>query len=349
MSVEKNIYGVMNGKNVHSFTITNKNGYKAVIIEKGATLDKLFAKTSNGSFVDVLEGHDDLDGHINRSDYQGVVVGQYANRIAGGKFTVDGTEYNVTRNEKNITCLHGGGEYSSAHWNGKITGDKVVTFTYTSPDSCEGFPGNVDVKVVYELSDNNELSISYSAVSDKKTVINLTNHAYFNLNGTGSGNILDHEIMINADCFTPIDENSIPTGELSPVKGTPFAFNEFKKIGKDIEKDDVQLKNGNGYDHNFCIAGFDGSLKTAAIAIGDKTGIKTEVKTTLPGIQFYTGNFLDGSVKGKNGVPLTKRSAFCLETQVFPDSPNHPEWKQKCVFDAGEEYFSKTVFAFSLK
>lgn len=349
MSAEKNFYGVMNGKDVHSFTITNKNGYKAVIIEKGATLDKFFAKASNGNFVDILEGHDDLEGHINRSDYQGVVVGQYANRISGGKFVIDGKEYNVTRNEKNITCLHGGGEYSNAHWNGEILSDKAVAFTYTSPDNCEGFPGNVDVKVVYELSDCNELSITYTAVSDKKTVINLTNHAYFNLNGTGSGSVLDHEIMINADRFTPIDENSIPTGELLPVKGTPFAFNEFKKIGEDIEKDDVQLKNGNGYDHNFCISGYDGSLKTAAIAIGDKTGIKAEVKTNLPGVQFYTGNFLDGSIKGKNGVPLAKRSAFCLETQVFPDSPNHPEWNQKCIFEAGEEYFAKTVFAFSLK
>lgn len=347
MSVNKFLYGTMNGKDVNAFVIENKHGTTVQIIEKGATLDKIIIKDKNGKFTDVLVGHDSLDGHVNRGDYQGVVVGQYANRIKDGKFFIDGTEYNVTRNEKGITCLHGGGEYSSAVWCGNAISENAVSFTYHSPDGKEGFPGNVDVKVTYTLNDNNEIALEYRAVSDKKTVINLTNHAYFNLNGFDGGDVLEHKIKINADRFTPIDETSIPTGELCEVKGTPFDFTEEKAIGKDINADSPQLKNGNGYDHNFCISDFDGTIKTVAVAKSEKSGIVLEVKTDLPGIQFYTGNFLDGSVAGKNGVPMAHRSAFCLETQVYPDSPNHPEW-HSCVYNAGEEYVSNTVFAFSL-
>ncbi len=346
MAIEKSIYGVMNGKNVHAFIITNSVGSKAQIIEKGATLDKIILQDKNGEFIDILSGHDTLDGHINRSDYQGVVVGQYANRINGGTFNIDGVEYSVTKNEKGITCLHGGGEYSSAHWQGEEIGENSVKFAYTSPDGTEGFPGNVDISVTYTFDDSNNLSIEYTAVSDKKTVINLTNHAYFNLNGYNNGNILNHTLQINADRFTAIDENSIPTGELPLVSGTPFDFTVSKAIGKDIEDDFPQLKNGMGYDHNFCITDYDGTLKTIAVAKGDKSGITMEVKSTEPGVQLYTGNFLDGSVIGKGGLPLTKRSAFCLETQVYPDSPNHPEWP-RCIYDAGEQYKSLTVFSFS--
>ncbi len=346
MSVEKNIYGEMNGKNVYAFTITNANGTKAQIIEKGATLDKFIIKDKNDKFIDILVGHDTLDGHINRSDYQGVVVGQYANRIKNGEFFIDGVKHSVTRNEKDITCLHGGGEYSSAHWDGNITSENAVEFSYTSPDGQDGFPGNVKVTVTYTLDDCDCLTINYHAISDKKTVINLTNHAYFNLNGYDSGDILNHLLQINADRFTAIDENSIPTGELPEVKGTPFDFTTEKTIGKDIKADFLQLKNGMGYDHNFCIADYDGTLKTIAIAKGEQSGITMTVKSTEPGVQLYTGNFLNGSVIGKGNLPITKRSAFCLETQVYPDSPNHPEWP-KCVYDAGEEYKSTTVFCFS--
>lgn len=347
MGIEKNIYGVMNGENIFAFIITNSNNYKAQIIEKGATLDKLWAEDKDGSFIDLLVGHDTLDGHINRSDYQGVVVGQYANRIGGGAFTIDGIEYNVTKNEKGITCLHGGGEYSSAHWVGNPINENSVEFTYTSPDGCEGFPGKVEVRVVYTLDDTNALTIDYYAVSDKKTIINLTNHAYFNLNGYSSGDVLEHSLYINADRFTAIDENSIPTGELIPVEGTPFDFTTEKLIGRDIDADYEQIKNGMGYDHNFCIADYDGSLKTIAVAKGNISGITMEVKSTEPGVQLYTGNFLDGSVVGKGNLPITKRSAFCLETQVYPDSPNHPEWPG-CIYDAGEEYRSTTIFSFTV-
>lgn len=346
MSVNKKLYGKMNGAEVFCFTLNNKNGTSASIIEKGATLDKIFVKANDGTFIDVLSGFDDLDSHINLTDNQGVTVGQYANRIANGVFSIDGTEYHVTKNEKGITCLHGGDEYSSVLWHGEADGENAAVFTYLSPDGCEGFPGNVKVSVRFELTENDELILDYKAVSDKKTVINLTNHAYFNLNG--SGDILGHTLTINADRFTPIDALSIPTGELKAVAGTPFDFTAAKKIGDEIAADDEQLKNGNGYDHNFCIKDYDGTLRTAAFAVGDKSGITLEVKTDLPGIQLYTGNFLDGSVKGKGGIPLTKRCSFCLETQVYPDSPNHPEW-YKCVYDADEEYKTRTVFAFGLK
>ena len=347
MSVTKTLYGKTQNKDVFAFEIINAGGMKAVIFEKGATLDKLFVKDKNGSFIDVISGFDSLEDHIEFSNNQGVIAGQFANRIAGGNLTVDGTEYNLFCNEKGITCLHGGDEYSNALWTGEITGDKSVTFTYFSKDGTKGFPGNVTAKVTYTLTEDNELQLDFLAVSDKKTAINLTNHAYFNLNGVGSGTALNHEIMFNADKFTPIDDKSIPTGELKDVKGTPFSFSSYKTIGCDIEKDDIQFKNGTGYDHNFCITGFDGTLKTAAVVKGDLSGIVMEVKTDLPGIQFYTGNFLDGSVIGKGGFPLTKRCAFCLETQVFPDCVHHPEWNQKWCFDKDEEYKSTTIFSFS--
>lgn len=347
MAVSKHIYGIMNNKNVMCYVIRNSQGNEAHIIEKGATLDKLFIKDKNRISLDVLVGHDTLDGHINKSDYQGVVVGQYANRIKDGKFTIDGTEYCVTPNEKGVTCLHGGGEYSSAHWQGEKLSENAVKFTYTSPDGKEGFPGNVSVSVVYTFDDENNLSLDYKAVSDKKTVINLTNHAYFNLNGYNGGDILNHTLQINADRYTPIDELSIPTGELEAVEGTPFDFTSPKAIGRDIDAPHKQIETGLGYDHNFCIADFDGTLKTIAVATGDKSGITMQVKTDLPGVQLYTGNFLDGSVIGKGNLPIEKRSAFCLETQVYPDSPNHPEW-HKCIYAAGEEYSTTTVFSFSV-
>ena len=348
MTITKSLYGESNGVKVHTFTLENKNGMKAEIIEKGATLEKLFVKDKSGNFIDVLSGHDTLEGHTERSDYQGVVVGQYANRIKGGKFSIDGIEYNLTKNDNGITCLHGGGEYSSAIWEGTKTSDKALTFTYFSKDGINGFPGNVKASVTYELTDNDELILTYNAVSDKKTVINLTNHAYFNLNGFDSGDILEHDLQIDADYFTPIDETSIPLKMAESVKNTPFDFRITKKISKDINNTDcLQIKNGNGYDHNFIINNFDGTLKTCAVAKGDKSGITMEVKTTLPGVQFYTGNFLDGTILGKEEKPLTKRCSFCLETQVFPDSPNHQDWC-KCVYDKNEVYQSQTVFAFSL-
>lgn len=345
LSVAKTFYGVLpDGKEIFSFEI--KNGImSASVLTLGAILDKLLVRDAKGNFIDVLLGFDDLKGHLNRSDYHGVTVGQYCNRIKGGQFTLNGKKHNVTRNEKGITCLHGAGEYSNAIWNGEAIDDKSVSFTYFSPDMTNGFPGNVENKVIYTLSDDGSLIIEYESVPDSQTVINLTNHAYFNLNGYGSGTILNHLLTLNADCYTPIDKNSIPTGKLEDVKGSPFSFVESKNIGKDIEKDDLQLKNGQGYDHNFCIRGYDGTLQTAAVVRSDQSGIELTVKTTLPGIQFYTGNFLSGVI-GKSGLPMDRRTGFCLETQFYPDTPNNPAFPS-CVFTREDPYSSVTVFSFA--
>ncbi len=346
MAVLKKEYGIADNKTVNAYIITSDSGESAQLIEKGATLDKLFIKDKNGKLIDILSGHDTLDGHINRSDYQGVVVGQYANRIKLGKFSIDGVEYQVTCNDNEVNSLHGGDDFSDAIWQGEIVDDYSVKFSYTSPHLKEGFPGNVQVEVVYTFN-NSELSIKYKAIPDRKTIINLTNHAYFNLNGYEDTSILDHTICINADYYTPIDELSIPTGELLPVEGTPFDFTAPKTIGRDIDADHIQLKNGNGYDHNFCLNGFNGELQNVAYAIGDKSGIRMDVKTNLPGMQLYTGNFLNGTVEGKGELPIKFRSAFCFETQVYPDTPNHPEWPG-CTYDAGEEYNTETIFAFKV-
>lgn len=331
------------GQEVFSFEIKN-DIMRTNIITLGATLDKLFVKDRLGEFRDLILGFDDLEGHLNRSDYHGVIAGRYCNRIKGGEFTLSGKKYSVKRNEKNITCLHGAKEYSSALWKGEIVDDKSVSFTYFSPDMTNGFPGNIENKVTYTLSDEGALIIDFNSLPDTETVINLTNHAYFNLNGCDCGTILEHNLTLNADYYTPIDKNSIPTGELAHVKDTPFTFIDAKKIRENIENDNIQLKNGKGYDHNFCINGYDGTLKTAAIVRSDESGIELTVKTTLPGIQFYTGNFLNGAI-GKNNLPMNRRTGFCLETQFYPDTPNNPHFPS-CVFDHKNPYKSKTIFSF---
>ncbi len=347
MAVTTSIYGTLNGATVHCFTIENAHGTRVCLLDRGATLDRWYFRGKDGNEIDVIVGHDTLEGHVERGDYQGVTVGRYANRIAGGSFEIDGRTFELTKNEKGKTCLHGGGEFSFALWKGEPAGDKSVTFTHDSPDGAHGFPGAVKAAVTYTLSDADELTIQYRAVSDKKTVLNFTNHSYFNLNGIAAGGILGHTVQIFADRFTPIDEDSIPTGKLKDVKGTCFTFLEPKTIGQDIGADCKQLKNGNGYDHNFCLNGWDGTLRRVAVATGDKSGIVLTVCTDQPGLQLYSGNFLNGTVIGKDGIPLTKRCAFCLETQVYPDSPHHPEWP-RCVYDAGEEYRAETVYALSL-
>ncbi|MCM1544100.1 MAG: galactose mutarotase [Ruminococcus sp.] len=343
MSVTKSVYDIMpDGREVYLYKIENNNEVSAGIITRGATLDSFCCPDKNGEMGDIIAGFDNILGHINSGTYTGEVIGQYANRLCGGKFSVNGEEYQVTKNENEITCLHGGGEYSSALWKAIIIDDNAVEFSYHSPDGEQGFPGNVDVKVTYILTDRNELEIHYEAVSDKDTIINMTNHAYFNLGTTASGDILDHELMLNCDYFTPTDEASIPTGEIRAVEGTAFDFREFKKIGKDIGADDIQLKQCGGYDHNFCVNGEIGTLRLVAKAKDEKSGRKLEVLSDLPGVQFYTGNFMDGE-PGKNGIGLDKNFGFCLETQYYPDPPNHPNFPQ-CTFKAGEKFKSLTIF-----
>lgn len=342
--IVKNAFGTTSkGEAVDVYTIRNSSGAAVDILTYGATVNSIYVADKNGAFADVLSGFDTLEGHEKYSDYQGMTVGRYANRLAGGKFSIDGVEYDVEKNEKGITCLHGGAELSTAVWKAFIVDDNAIEMNYTSPDGAMGFPGKVDFKVTFTLHEDNALKIEYFAVSDKKTVINMTNHAYFNL--AGKGDILAHELMINADAYTPVDENSIPTGEIRPVEGTPFDFRVAKPIGRDINEADDQLSIGKGYDHNFCLNDGDGPIATA---YDPESGRFLEVFTDLCGVQLYTGNFLDGTNIGKNGNPLIKNAGFCLETQYYPNTPNMPEFPQ-CTFDAGQKFTSCTVFRFSVK
>lgn len=348
MSVKNVPFGEKpNGEKVEKYIIENKNGVRAGILTLGATLADMIVKDKNSIERDVCLGFDNLGGYLTLWDYQGAVVGPCANRIGGASFEIDGKKYSVTANEKGITCLHSAGEFNNAVWNAEIIDDKSVSFTYLSPDGTNGFPGNTQAKVTYTLTDDDELIINYEAVSDKKTPINLTNHAYFNLNGCDGGDILSHTLRLNCSNFTPVDKNSIPTGEIRSVKGTPFAFTSAKKIGLDIDKKDEQLEFTGGFDHNFCIDGWDNTPREAAEAYSEESGICLSVSTTLPGVQFYAGNFLKGD-KGKNGAAMNYRNGFCLETQYYPDSVNRPEFPS-CVFDAGERYVSQTAFKFSVK
>ena len=342
--IVKNSFGTTaDGRAVDCYTIKNSSETAVDVITYGATLNSIYTADKNGKFEDILIGFDSIEGHEKYSDYEGMTVGRYANRIAGGKFSIDGTEYNVEKNEKGITCLHGGAELSTAVWKALIVNDNSVEMSYTSPDGSMGFPGKVNFRVTFTLFEDNSLKIDYYAVSDKKTVINMTNHAYFNL--AGHGDILGHELMINADSFTPTDADSIPTGEIRPVEGTAFDFRKFKPIGRDIGEQDEQLIMCRGYDHNFCLNDGDGA---AAAAYDPESGRMLEVFTDLCGVQLYTGNFLDGTKPGKHGEPLIKHAGFCLETQFYPNTPNMPQFPQ-CTVDAGEKFKSCTVFRFSVR
>ncbi|MCQ2475889.1 MAG: galactose mutarotase [Clostridia bacterium] len=342
--ITKNYFGeTSDGRRVDIYELKNSNETAVDIITYGATVNNIYTKDRNGELGDILIGFDDIEGNEKLSDNQGVTVGRYANRIANGEFTIDGVKYEVFKNEKGITCLHGGDELSKAVWNAIIVDDNCLEMSYTSPDGAKGFPGKVEFRVTFTLYENDALKIDYYAVSDKKTVINMTNHAYFNL--SGKEDVLGTELMINADSFTPTDERSIPTGEIRAVEGTAFDFRTPKPIGRDIGADDEQLIMCRGYDHNFCLNDGDGP---AAAAYDPESGRTLEVYTDLLGIQLYTGNFLDGTVNGKGGKPMKKHAGFCLETQFYPNTPNMPEWPQ-CTFGAGEKFTSTTVFKFSVK
>ncbi len=342
MITKKDFGTTQSGESVALYTLENSKGVSVDLITYGATINAIRVPDRNGEFADVVKGFDTIEGHEKYSNYQGMTVGRYANRIADGKFSIDGTEYALEKNEKGITCLHGGGELSHAVWKAIITDDTSIEMSYSSPDGAMGFPGKVDFTVKFTLYEDNALKIDYSAVSDKKTVINMTNHAYFNL--AGKGDILSHVLMINADAFTPTDSRSIPTGELRKVEGTPFDFRTAKPIGRDIGADDEQLKQCRGYDYNFCLNEGDGP---AAVAYDPESGRMMEVFTDLPGVQLYCGNFLDGTRPGKGGEPLIQYCGFCLETQFYPNTPNMPDFPQ-CTFDAGEKFESSTVFRFGL-
>jgi aldose 1-epimerase len=289
-------------------------------------------------------GFSDLAQYFNIKDaYYGATVGRFANRIALGKFSLNGKEYTLATNN-GPNHLHGGVKgFDNVVWDAQQKDEATITFTYFSKDGEEGYPGNVQVKVTYNLTGNNELHAHFEAETDQPTIINLTNHAYFNLNGQGSGTILNHLLQINANHYIPIDATSIPFGTIDPVEGTPFDFRQPAAIGARINEKHEQLENGSGYDHNFVLNKNNGGLTFAAAAVGDKSGIRLEVFTTEPGMQFYTGNYMPGKNKLPNGATDDWRTGFCLETQHFPDSPNNPNFPST-ILNPGEKFDSQTIF-----
>src|SRR5580658_56366 len=335
------------GQQVDLYILTNKHGMQAAITNYGGTVVSLKVPDRSGKLDDVVLGYDTLDGYATGKAYIGATVGRYANRIAHASFTLDGNTYTLSKNDGD-NHLHGG--FNKRVWTAKdVSGPagQALELTYLSKDGEESFPGNLSVKVVYALTDKNELKIDYTATTDKDTVLNLTNHAYFNLAGQGNGDILQQQLMITADRFTPVDATSIPTGEIRSVKGTPFDFTTATAIGARIDQEDQQLKLGHGYDHNWVLSSEPRALSLAAQAYDPHSGRMLEVLTTEPGIQFYTGNFLDG-IQGRNGKVYNRRYAFCLETQHFPDSPNHPNFPST-VLKPGQRFESTTVYKFSSK
>ena len=333
---------------VDLYTLTNRNGVSARIINYGGIVVSLNMPDRSGQLGDVVLGYDALDDYLKANPYFGAIIGRYGNRIANGKFSLNGVEYTLPRND-GPNSLHGGAKgFHTVVWQARPIDnpdDPALELTYLSQDGEEGYPGNLPVTVVYTLTHLNELRVDYTATTDKDTVVNLTHHSYFNLAGAGNGDILGHELMIKADRFTPVDETLIPTGELRPVAGTPFDFTRPIAIGARIEQDDEQLNFGLGYDHNWALNNSDGSLALAARVYEPTGGRVMEVWTTEPGLQFYSGNFLDGTHIGKGGQAYGRRMGFCLEAQHFPDSPNHPEFPST-VLKAGETYTSTTVYKF---
>jgi aldose 1-epimerase len=348
--IKKESFGqTKEGKAVDLYTITNSHGMEVRAITYGGIIVSLRVPDKNGKVDDVVLGFDRLDGYLDKSPYFGAIVGRYGNRIANGKFTLDGKEYSLAKNN-GPNSLHGGLKgFDKAIWQAEPFKNKQgsgVAFTYTSKNGEEGYPGNLKAKVTYTLTEKNELVFDYEAATDKATPVNLTEHSYFNLAGEGTGDVLKHELMLNADRFTPVDKTLIPTGELRPVKGTPMDFSQPTVIGAHIDDNYEQLAFGGGYDHNFVINHKTGGLQLAARVYEPTTGRVMEVFTTEPGVQFYSGNFLDGTITGKQGHVYKRRYALCLETQHFPDSPNHPEFPST-ILKPGQTLRSRTMYKFS--
>jgi aldose 1-epimerase len=337
------------GKKVNLFTLKNKNRTTVLITNYGGRLVSLVVPDKKGKLTDVVLGYDSLKGYQKpKEPFFGAIIGRYGNRIAKGKFNLDGKTYQLDIND-GVNTLHGGfnGFYAKV-FSAKQLNTRELELTYQSKDGEGGYPGNLAVTILYSLSDDNALKIEYKATTDKKTIVNLTNHTYFNLNGAGSKTILDNLVQINADTFLPVDTTLIPTGKLQPVKGTPFDFTKFKAIGTDINVADEQLKNGKGYDHNFVLSKHEASSPVAIVS-SKTTGIIMEVYTDEPGLQFYSGNFLTGATNdGKEGKAYGYRSAFCMETQHFPDAPNQPAFAST-VLKPGETYHTITSYKFSSK
>ncbi len=352
MKCEKKPFGKVDGKDVALYTLTSDNGMTMSATEYGGIVTSFFAPDRTGKMDDIVLGYDTVEGYVKNNPFFGAIIGRYGNRIGKARFSLGGKEYSLSVNDGQ-NCLHGGKKgFDKVVWSGRETkrGDAVgVEFTYASKDGEQGFPGNLDATVVYWLTNSNEFTVEYAAVTDKETVVNMTQHNYWNLAGENSGDILNHELAIFADAYTPVDAGLIPPGELAPVKGTPMDFTQPAAIGSRIGADFEQLKLGKGYDHNWVLRrNTPDGLEPAALLVERNSGRRMEVLTTEPGMQFYSGNFLDGSIVGKKGRPYAQRNGLCLETQHFPDSPNKPAFPTTTL-KPGQKYKSTTSYKFSAR
>ncbi len=340
---------------IRLYTLTNAAGMTVKVTNYGAIITSIVVPDRDGKLADVALGYDRLEDYMNAVDkpYFGAIVGRYGNRIAKGRFSIGDQTYTLAVNN-GPNHLHGGViGFDKVVWDAEpMEGDgwQAIALSYLAKDQEEGYPGNLQVKITYRLTDDNRLAVEYHATTDQATPVNLTQHTYFNLKGEGRGTILDHELLVNAKHFTPVDAGLIPTGELAEVAGTPFDFTTSKPIGRDIKQEHQQLTYGLGYDHNFVLdkAGEPGSLTLAARVHEPQSGRVMEIHTTEPGIQFYCGNFLDGRLRGKSGRAYVHRGGFCLETQHYPDSPNQPAFPST-ILQPGDTYASTTIFSFSSK
>lgn len=342
-------WGEHDGKPVYLYNITNENGFSVSITNYGGNIVSILAADKNGRVADVAPGFDNLQDYIEKGSPNGAIIGRYANRIAEGEFSLAGKTHQLEVNSP-PNHLHGGsGGFAKQVWKSEefenIQGIGII-LNYTSEDGEASYPGKLDVQVTYTITEDNEIMMEYEATTDKTTIVNLTNHAYFNLAGHDAGDILDHQVMINANQITPVNQHLIPTGEFMEVEETPFDFRDYHAIGERIDADHQQLKYGNGYDHNYVLRGNQGSLRTAARAYDPQTGRMLVVYTTEPGLQFYTGNFLNG-VEGKNGATYGMRAGFCMEAQHYPDSPNHDNFPS-VTLQPDETYRQTTIYRFTI-
>jgi len=339
------------GPGIDVYTLTNANGMTVRVLTYGAIVQAIRVPDRGGHLDDVVLGYDSLAGYVRNSPYFGAVIGRYGNRIANGIFTLDGRVYRLATNN-GPNHLHGGViGFDKVVWQAEpFQRDREggVVLTHTSPDNDEGYPGSLVARVTYTLTDGNELIVDYQASTDRPTPVNLTQHSYFNLAGGGTRDVLGHELEISADRFTPVDSTLIPTGALTPVAGTPFDFRTATALGARIDRADEQLRAGGGYDHNFVLNRPGPGLFLAARVFEPTTGRTLEIRTTEPGLQLYSGNFLDGTITGKGGHVYARRYGICLETEHFPDSPNHPDFPST-ILRPGEQYRSRTVYTFGVR
>ena len=347
--IKKQAFGTVPEGRVDLYTMTNSRGMEVRAMNYGGIIVSLRVPDKKSVLADVVLGFDTLDAYLNNKPYFGAIIGRYANRIANGKFTLNGAEYRLARNN-GMNSLHGGLKgFDKVLWRGEQFENNQgigVVFTYTSKNGEEGYPGNLKAKVTYTLTDQSELQIEYQATTDEATPVNLTNHSYFNLASEGNGDILKHNLILNADRFTPVDSTLIPAGELRSVAGTPFDFTKPTAIGARIDTNNEQLAIAHGYDHNFVLSRKGSGLELAGRVHEQQTGRALEVYTTEPGVQFYTGNVLDGTITGKHGHAYNKHAGLCLETQHFPDSPNHSNFPWT-ILKPEQTYNSRTVYKFS--